>query len=131
MKKALDFLNKVGVYYLATAEGDQPRVRPIGFVMDCDGKLTFCTGNTKPMYKQMSANPKVEICCYDGQANILRLTGKAVFITSEETQKKALEVMPALASMYSVGDGVFEIFCLDEAKAICSSMSGESEEWSF
>lgn len=39
MKEVLDFLNKVGVYYLATAEGDQPHVRPIGFVMDCEADL--------------------------------------------------------------------------------------------
>ena len=47
MKEVLDFLNKVGVYYLATEEGDQPRVRPLGFVMEWQGKLTFCTGNKK------------------------------------------------------------------------------------
>ena len=59
MKEVLDFLNKVGVYYLATEEGDQPRVRPLGFVMEWQGKLTFCTGNKKNMYKQMVNNPKV------------------------------------------------------------------------
>ncbi len=128
MQQVLDFLNKTGVYYLATAEGDQPRVRPIGFVMECGGKLAFCTGNQKAMCKQLAANPKVEICAYDGQGNMLRISGKAVFATTPETQQKALDVMPALKNMYAVGDGVFEIFYLDDAKAVCSSMSGETQE---
>ncbi|MGX8701166.1 pyridoxamine 5'-phosphate oxidase family protein [Caproiciproducens sp.] len=127
MKEVLDFLNKVGVYYLATAEGDQPHVRPIGFVMECGGKLSFCTGSGKAMCKQLAANPKVEIACCDGE-NTLRICGKAVFATSDETQAKALEVMPSLSSLYSVGDGVFEIYYLDDAKAVCSNMSGESQE---
>ena len=128
MKEVLDFLNKVGVYYLATAEDGQPHVRPIGFVMDCCGKLTFQTCNQKAMCKQLAANPKVEIACYDGEGNTLRICGKAVFATSEETQQKALEVMPTLKNQYSVGDGLFEIYYLDEAKAICSNMNGDCQE---
>lgn len=128
MKEVLDFLNKAGVYYLATIDGDQPHVRPLGFVMDHDGKLTFCTSNRKNMCKQLLANPKVELCCYDGAGNTLRICGKAVFATSEETQQKALDVMPALGNMYAVGDGKFELFYLDEAKAVCSNMSGKSQD---
>ncbi len=128
MQQVLDFLSKAGVFYLATTDGDQPRVRPLGFVMECGGKLAFCTGNKKPMCKQMAANPKVEICAYDGAGNTLRICGKAVFATTEDTQRKALEVMPNLKNLYSVGDGVFEIFYIDEGKAICSSMSGKAQE---
>jgi uncharacterized pyridoxamine 5'-phosphate oxidase family protein len=127
MNEVLDFLNKAGVYFLATAEGDQPHVRPIGFVMECEGKLAFCTSNDKAMCKQLVANPKVEIACYDGEGNTLRICGKAVFATSDDTQRRALEVMPALSGMYSVGDGVFEIYYIDGLKAICSNMSGESK----
>jgi uncharacterized pyridoxamine 5'-phosphate oxidase family protein len=123
--KALEFLNKVGVYYLATTEGEQARVRPLGFVMECNGKLAFCTSNQKKMFKQLNDNPKVEICCIDQKFNTLRISGKAVFVTSEETQSKALEVMPDLSKMYSVGDNKFEIFYIDEAIAKCYSMSGK------
>lgn len=80
------------------------------------------------MCKQLAANPKVEIACYDGNGNTLRISGKAVFATSPETQALALEVMPQLKNMYSVGDGLFEIYYLDDAKAVCSSMSGEVQE---
>ncbi len=64
----------------------------------------FAPITIKPCIKQLVANPKVEIACYDGKGNTLRICGKAVFATSEETQKKALEVMPSLGDIYSVGD---------------------------
>ena len=112
MKEVLEFLQEAGVFYLATAEGDQPHVRPFGFVMDCEGKLAFCTGNNKPVCKQLAANPKVEITAVDKDNNTLRICGTVKFDTTPETQKKALEVMPSLSNIYSVGDGKFEIFYL-------------------
>ncbi len=127
MKEVLDFLKANKVFYLATTSGDQPHVRPMGFVMEYDGKLAFCTSNQKDMCKQLVANPNVEICCVAANYNTLRICGKAVFCTTEETQRKALEVMPALGKMYAVGDGKFEIFCLDNAQAVCQTMSGEKQ----
>lgn len=131
MKEVLNFLQNAKVFYLATCESDQPHVRPIGFVMDCNGKLAFCTSNDKNMCRQMAINPKVEICAVDEKCNTLRICGKAVFNTTPETQKKAFEVMPQLEKLYSVGDGKFEIYFLDEAKAVCQSMSGEKQEFSI
>lgn len=131
MKEVLEFLQKAGVFCLATAEGDTPHVRPFGFVMECGGKLTFCTGNNKPVYKQLARNPKVEICAVDDKANTMRICGTVKFCTTPETQKKALEVMPSLSKIYSVGDGKFEIFCLNEGKAVCSSMAGEKKEYTL
>jgi uncharacterized pyridoxamine 5'-phosphate oxidase family protein len=125
MKEVLDFLTANRVFYLATTEGDQPHVRPLGVVMDCDGKLAFCTSNQKDMYKQIMANPNVEICCVDAKYNTLRIRGKAVFCTTEETQRKALAIMPALANLYAVGDGKFEVFYLDNAQAVSQTMSGK------
>ncbi|VBB06144.1 pyridoxamine 5'-phosphate oxidase [Lucifera butyrica] len=127
MKEVLDFLKENKVFYLATTSGDQPHVRAMGFVMEYNGKLAFCTSNQKDMYQQLTLNPNVEICCVAANYNTLRLCGKAVFCTSAETQRKALEVMPALGKMYAVGDGKFEIFCLDDAQAVCQTMSGEKK----
>lgn len=127
MKEVLDFLQASKVFYLATASGDQPHVRPMGFVMEHDGKLAFCTSNRKEMYKQLAANPNIEICCLDADYNTLRLCGKAMFCTTEETQRKALEAMPSLGRLYAVGDGKFEIFRLDDAQAVCQTMSGEKK----
>lgn len=126
MEQVLAFLKAAGVYYLATSDGGQPHVRPIGFVMDWEGKLAFCTGNKKDMCRQLAANPKVEICAFhDNKA--LRLCGEVVFVTSPESQAKALETMPVLGQIYSVGDGVFEIFCLTETSAFFSDMLGNKE----
>jgi len=127
VKEVLEFLTTNKIFYLATTDENQPHVRPMGFVMDYDGKLAFCTSNQKDMYKQLVANPNVEFCSIDAGFNTLRLCGKEVFCTSEETQRKALEVMPGLGKMYAVGDGKFEIFYLDDAQAICQTMSGEKK----
>ncbi|BBB90905.1 MAG TPA: pyridoxamine 5'-phosphate oxidase family protein [Methylomusa anaerophila] len=125
MKEVLSFLITNKVFYLATAGGDHPHVRPLGFVMDYNGKLAFSTSNQKDMYKQLVANPHVEICCVDAEFNTLRVRGKAVFCTTEETQRKALEVMPSLGNLYAVGDGKFEIFSLDNVQAVYQTISGE------
>lgn len=127
MKEVLDFLAESKVFYLATTSEDRPHVRPMGFVMEWDGKLTFCTSNQKDMYKQLVANPHVEICCVAANYDTLRLCGKVVFCTTEETQRKALEVMPTLSKMYAVGDSKFEIFCLDHVQAVRQTMSGEKK----
>ncbi|WP_101773386.1 pyridoxamine 5'-phosphate oxidase family protein [Peptostreptococcus faecalis] len=123
--KVLDFLNSAKIYYLSTVEGDQPHVRALGFVMDYNGKISFCTDNRKKMYAQMQKNPKVEVCAVDKNLNTLRITGTVEFITTEDSQKKALEVMPDLANLYSVGDGKFEIFCINNPVLKCYEMSGK------
>ena len=125
MKEILDFLKTNKVFYLATSTDNQPHVRAMGFVMNCNGKLTFCTSKQKAMYTQLVTNPQVEICCIDAQYNTLRVCGKAVFCTTTETQRQALEAMPTLANMYAVNDGKFEIFSLDNVQATCQTMSGE------
>ncbi|ADD68861.1 pyridoxamine 5'-phosphate oxidase-related FMN- binding protein [Denitrovibrio acetiphilus DSM 12809] len=127
MSETLDFLKTNKVFYMATASQGEPHVRPMGFVMEYQNKLAFCTSNVKDMYAQMKENPNVEMCCVDKDYNTLRLCGKAVFCTSAESQQKALDVMPDLARMYSVNDGKFEIFLLEDAKAECHTMSGEKK----
>ena len=68
MEKVLEFLKEAGTYYLATVEGDQPRVRPFGTVNLFEGKLYIQTGKVKPVAKQLAANPKAEICACKGGA---------------------------------------------------------------
>ena len=68
MERATQFLKEAGVYYLATAEGDQPRVRPFGTANIFEGKLYIQTGKVKEVSKQIHANPKAEICAFkDGK----------------------------------------------------------------
>jgi len=126
MDEVLQFLKDNPVFYLATTDGDTPRVRPFGFVMNYEGRLCFCTSNQKDVYRQLKANPKFEISTTAKTGEWLRLKGKAVFVTSRESKKAALDTMPSLRSMYNEDDSIFEIFYADEAEATFYNMSGPS-----
>ena len=116
MQEVYDFLKKARTYYLATVDGDQPKVRPFGTVDIFEGKLYFQTGKKKDVSKQMAKNPKVEICAMDG-SNWIRITAKAVSDDRTEAQEHMLEANPNLRSLYSVGDGNTEVLYLKDATA--------------
>jgi uncharacterized pyridoxamine 5'-phosphate oxidase family protein len=124
MEDIIQFLQKTQVFYLATVEGNQPRVRPMGFVMNYGGKLSFCTNNKKDMFKQIQANPKIEICAGAPDGKWLRICGTVVFNPDRAAKEKALEIMPPLKNMYSADDGIFEIFHFEKASAVFSDMQG-------
>ncbi|HHW06140.1 MAG TPA: pyridoxamine 5-phosphate oxidase [Clostridia bacterium] len=127
MDEVLAFLTENRVFYVATVDGSLPRVRPFGFVMNYDGKLCFCTNNQKEVYRQLQVNPNLEISATSADGTKwLRLRGKAVFITSRETKKAALDHMPSLRSMYSEDDDIFEIFYADQAEATFADLTGNS-----
>lgn len=126
MNEVLKFLQDNPVFYIATVDGDTPKVRPFGFVMEYEGKLCFSTNNEKNVYKQLKANPKFEISTASKTGEWLRLKGKAVFITSKESKKAALDASPFLRNMYSVEDPIFEIFCVDDGEATFADMKGSS-----
>ncbi len=125
MNEVFDFLRDCGIFFVATVDGNQPKVRPFGFVMEYEGKLCFGTSNQKPFYEQLMANPNIEICATAKDFRWLRLSGKAVFCTTKEAKAQALEIMPTLKRMYSVEDNIFEIFYLENATANFRSMQGE------
>jgi uncharacterized pyridoxamine 5'-phosphate oxidase family protein len=125
VKEVLKFLTDNPTFYIATVEGDKPRVRPFGFVMEYEGKLWFCTSNQKNVYKQLQANPYFEVCTAAPDGKWIRLRGKAVFNSTPEAKAKALEVMPELKNMYSVDDSIFEVFYVDEGEAFFCSMTDE------
>jgi uncharacterized pyridoxamine 5'-phosphate oxidase family protein len=124
MSEVFDYL-KGTTFYLATVDGDKPRVRPFGFVMELNGKLYFGTSDQKPSYRQLRENPQVEICgCKDGKT-WLRLSGKAVFDLSPETKEKALEAAPHLKEVYSQPDSpVLSLFYIVDGEAVFSSFGG-------
>jgi uncharacterized pyridoxamine 5'-phosphate oxidase family protein len=127
MKEIIDFLQESKMFFLATAEADQPRVRPMGFVMEYNGKLCFCTNNTKKMFAQMKANPKIEICASCGP-KWLRITGTVAFCPEKTAKEKALEISPRLRNVYKADDGIFEIFYFEQAKAVFADMQGGGKE---
>ena len=121
MNEVYEFLKKCGVYYLATVEGDRPRVRPFGTVDMYDGKIYIQTGKIKAVSKQMKANPKIEICAMAPDGKWIRISAEAVLDDNIEAQKHLLNEYPELKAMYTAGDGNTEVFYLKNAKAqICS-----------
>ena len=120
MQEVYEFLKACGTYYLATVEGDQPRVRPFGTVDLFEGKLYIQTGKVKKVAEQMKANPKVELCGMDG-GRWIRVTGEAVLDERVEAQKHMLDAYPSLQKMYQPGDGNTEVYYLKNGVAeICS-----------
>ena len=131
MEEVMKFLQASKVFYLATVEGDQPRVRPMGFVMIYKDRLYFSTNNTKEMYKQMKANPKVEFCAMSG-GEFMRIYGKVAFDAEHDTKVKALEASPGLQRMYTADDNIFTLFYFESAKVvIAKSGSNDKKEFEF
>ena len=122
MNEVYDFLKKCGTYYLATVEGDQPRVRPFGTVDLFEGKLYIQTGKSKSVSKQLQANPKAEICAFiDG--TWLRLAGTLVRDDRIEAKKHMLDQYPSLRSMYSEEDDNTEVLYFRDAVATFDSFA--------
>lgn len=122
MQEVLDFLKECGVFYLATVEGDQPRVRPFGALAVFEGKLYTQTGKVKNVSKQLAANPKAEICaCKDGKW--IRIETTLVDDPRLEAQEAMLEQNPGLARMYKAGDGNTQVLCFTDSTATISSFT--------
>ena len=122
MQEVFDFLKKAGTYYLATVEGDQPRVRPFGTVNIFDGKLYIQTGKVKPCSKQMAANPKVEICAFAG-GEWVRIAATAVNDDRVEAKESMLDSYPNLKANYSATDDNTQVLYLADAVATFSSFT--------
>ena len=123
MKRVYDFLKKAEVYYLATVEGDQPRVRPFGTINEFEGKLYIQTGRVKPTSKQLAANPKAEICAFKDGAWI-RVACELVEDDRFEARKSMLDAYPNLRGMYNENDGNTQVFYMKNATATFSSFGG-------
>ncbi len=123
MKRVYDFLKKAEVYYLATVEGDQPRVRPFGTVNEFEGKLYIQTGKVKPTSKQLAANPKAELCAFCDGAWI-RVACELIEDDRFEAKKSMLDAYPNLRHMYDENDGNTQVFYMKNATATISSFGG-------
>ena len=130
MQEVYEFLKKAGTYYLATVEGDQPRVRPFGTVNIFDGKLYIQTGKIKPCSKQMAANPKVEICAFTG-GQWLRVAAKAINDDRIEAKQSMLDAYPSLQNMYKADDDNTQVLYLEDATATFSSFGGSDRVVKF
>ena len=128
MEEVLEFLKNCKVFFVATAEQGKPKVRPFSFVMMHEEKLYFVTGNQKPFFKQIQANPEIEICGTSQKMEWIRLSGKAVPDSRLEIKQRAFEESPFLKNNYkSVENPVMECFYLGEAKADFCKIDGSSK----
>lgn len=122
MQEVHDFLKKCGAYYLATVEGDQPRVRPFGTIHLYEGKLYIQTGKSKDVSKQIAKNPKIEICAFDGD-QWLRVQATAVDDPRVEASESMLDAYTQLRDRYSATDGNCQVLYLKDAVATFSSFT--------
>lgn len=130
MEKVCEFLQKAHVFYVATVEGDQPRVRPFGIAHIIDGKLCVMTGKKKSVSKQIAANPKVEVCAM-AEATWVRITGELVEYDSAEARQKMLDAYPSMKKTYAADDGNMQLLYFKNATATFDSFSGEHEVIKF
>ena len=130
MQEVYEFLKACGTYYLATVEGDQPRVRPFGTIDIFEDKLYIQTGKVKDVSKEMQANPKVEICAFDGQKWI-RVAGEVVRDDRVEPKKHMLDSYPNLKSLYRADDDNTEVLYLKNATATIYSFTEEPKVIKF
>ena len=130
IEKVEKFLKEAGEYYLATVDGDQPRVRPFGTAHIFEGKLYIQTGKVKDVSKQIHANPKVEICAFKN-GEWLRLAGTLLEDDRREARQSMLDAYPSLQAMYSADDGNTEVFYFADATATFSSFTHAPEVIKF
>ena len=126
MEKVFNFIKECKTYYIATLDGDQPRVRPFGTIHIFDGKLYIQTGKKKRTAEQLSKNPKAELCCFNGKEWI-RLSGELIPDERVEAKKSMLDAYPELRGMYDENDRNTIVYYFKDATAYLSSFSAPEE----
>ena len=130
MQRVCDFLKEAGVYYLATVEDDQPRVRPFGTAHIFEGKLYIQTGHVKPCAQQLMANPKAELCAFH-KGTWLRIACDLIEDDRVEARKSMLDAYPNLRRMYDENDGNTMVLYMNNATATFSSFTAAPEVVTF
>ncbi|MBQ0141968.1 MAG: pyridoxamine 5'-phosphate oxidase family protein [Prevotellaceae bacterium] len=130
MDKVYEFIKACKTYYIATVDGDQPRVRPFGTIHKFEGKLYIQTGKKKRTAQQLKANPKAELCCFNG-SQWVRLSGELVPDERVEAKKSMLDAYPELRSMYNENDANTIVYYFKNATAYFSSFTSPDEEIKF
>ena len=126
MNDVVEFLMKNRMQVLATVGLDgKPKARPFMFALEKDGRLWYCTSNTKDVYAQLTKSPYLEVTVSSPEYAWIRLSGKAVFENNMEIKRTILDDNPMVKSLYgSAENPAFEVFYLADAKATISDFSG-------
>lgn len=128
MSRISDFLNEAGVFFMATVDGEQPKLRPLGAHIEADGKIIFGVGDFKNVYRQMTVNPLVEIVACKADGHWLRYTGRAVFETDGSYAEQMIRAA-GLEKIYNDQTGFrLMTFHLEDASAVDIAVMGEGED---
>lgn len=124
MEEVFELLKKIGTYYLATVDGDKPRVRPFGTVDLYNGKLYIQTGKKKDVSKQIEKNPNAELCAFQDGVWV-RVSGKLVNDDSREAKKHMLDIYPNLRGMYNEDDNNTQVLYFEDGVATIYSFTSQ------
>ena len=131
MHRTAEFLRSCGTFYIATCDHGQPRVRPFGALAEFENKLYLVTSNKKPVFAQLTQEPRVEICGMNAERKWIRVAGTAVVDARREAKEHMLAMNPSLGRLYSVDDGVMEVFYLKDVTATINSYTSKPETLVF
>lgn len=131
VQEVFDYLKASRTFYLGTVEGDQPRVRPMGAIAVFEGKLYFQTANTKNVFKQLLANPKVELCTMGSEGTWIRIQANAIHDDRLVAREHMMDANPGLKNRYAADDGICEVLYLDQGKAVIYSFTAEPKTLEF
>lgn len=125
MNKVAAFLNANPVQYLATVGRDgKAKCRPFMFAGELEGKLWFCTNNQKDVYKDMQANPEIEISVSSPEYAWIRLHGKAVFENNMAAKEMCIRNPIVKGQYQTAANPIFEVFYLDDSHGVIADFSG-------
>ena len=132
MKEVQAYLKECGAFFIATVDGEQPRVRPFGVSEIIDGRLYIMTGKVKDVYKQIAKNGKFEICALKKSgAEWLRLSGTLVNIETLAVKEEFLNRNPSLKSMYKADDDNMALLQITNATARFCSFAAPERKVNF
>ncbi len=128
MNKVVEELKKTKIFYIATVDGDKPRVRPFSSVAEFEGRAYICTGRHKETYKQLTSNPHIELSgMYDG-GTWLRVSADVIEDDRIEAEQAVLDDPTGPSQLYKAGDGRFVVFKLTNVKAYKYNFYSAPEE---
>ncbi len=125
-EKVHEFLNKAQTFYFLTTDGDQPKGRPFGFQMLVNDTLYFGCGTFKNVFRQLTANPKVEILAVNG-GEFLRYDGEAKVVKDAALLEKVREAMPQIMALYDQNGWEMGLFYLENGHAEIRGMMDQKE----
>ena len=130
MEEVWKFLKDSGVYYLATCDGDQPRVRPFGTAEIFENRLYIQTGKKKDVYKQIERNKNIEMCAFK-EGKWIRISGELIPDDRIEAKRDMLDKNPMLRNMYNENDDNTIVLYLNKGRAVISSFTDEDKVIEF